>query len=109
MQTLSNTDTIILGTSSINLWDDELRVTLESGKDIIFNGDVLLYESFIDTSFTHSFGVEEQGHYEVERAVAYIREIFDNDGKEIMLPSDEFKKVKEDIEEHYKSLEVERD
>jgi len=103
------TDTIILGTSSINLYDDYTKLTLESGKEVTFVGDVLIYEGFVDTSFAHSFGHETQGHYEVERAVAYIMEIMDADGEEVILPASEFQKVKKEIEQHFESLEIERD
>jgi len=43
------------------------------------------WEKFVDTSFSHAFGIERRGHYEVEDI--QIEEVF-IDGEEIIFPSE---------------------
>jgi len=84
----------------VDFGTEEMEITIDGIIDVSFD--------FEDTSFNHSFGTENDGHYFVDSSEINIMNIYDSEGEKISLEKSLLRSVEKELEDLLEVMDVEK-
>jgi len=106
--TNSSRDGHNLNESQTTYYFDDIQVKISDTFTISIDGYIDLEFESKDTSFNHAFGTEKEIELYIDSCDINLHNIWNDDNIQINLPKDEIKEIKQLIEEHLQTENIEQ-